>query len=81
MYVIKVAAEAQEGLIASLVQRGIHAGLRYFPCHLQPFFNHDRRELPVTERLAREMLSIPLYSDLNLSELKSIVAAISDYFH
>lgn len=81
MYVIRVAAEAQEGLINHLVQNGIHAGLRYFPCHLQPFFEHPGTELPVTEKMAREMLSIPLFSSLNLSGVKSIVAAINSYFY
>jgi perosamine synthetase len=80
MYVIRVAAEAQEGLISHLVKSGIHAGLRYFPCHLQPFFEHAGAQLPVTERLAREMISIPLYSGLNLSDIKSIVTAINSYF-
>jgi perosamine synthetase len=80
MYVVRVAAEAQEGLINHLVKNGIHAGLRYFPCHLQPFFEHAGTELPVTEQLAREMLSIPLFSSLHLSGVKSIVAEINSYF-
>ncbi len=67
MYVIRVPARERGGLVAFLAEHGVHAGLRYSPCHLQPAFRSGRRRapaLPLTERLTREMLSLPLYADL-----------------
>ncbi len=65
MYIIRVPAQDRDNLIKYLMAHGIHAGLRYYPCHLQPFFGHKQsRRLPVTEQMADEMLSIPLFPDL-----------------
>jgi dTDP-4-amino-4,6-dideoxygalactose transaminase len=80
MYVIRVAAEVRTGLIDWLAASGIHAGLRYYPCHLQPLFDRRRPRLPVTERLAEEMLSIPLYTDLTARQVRWVVSRIDAFF-
>ena len=80
MYIIRVSAEDRDPLIKFLIERGIHAGLRYYPCHLQPFFGHKRPRLPVTEQVAEEMLSIPLFTDLTMKQLRWIVSTINSYF-
>lgn len=81
MYVIRVSAEVRDDLIRYLVEHGVHAGLRYFPCHLQPFFaQYTGKKLPVTEQVAQEILSIPLYSTLTIKQLKYIVSLIKAFF-
>ncbi len=82
MYIIRVPAQDRDNLIKFLIDHGIHAGLRYYPCHLQPFFGHKKsRRLPVTEQMAEEMLSIPLFTDLTLKQLCWIVRTINSYFN
>lgn len=49
------------------------------PLHAQPGFNSDR-SLPVTERLSRECLSIPIWSDMSIEDAKTIADAIEEYF-
>lgn len=80
MYIIRVPAQVRNELIEYLVNNGIHAGLRYYPCHLQPFFGRRPPSLPVTERLAEEMLSIPLYSKLTARQVRWIVSRINAFF-
>ena len=80
MYVIRVAAQDRDKLITHLVQKGIHAGLRYLPCHLHPFFSSKKTKLPVTEEVAQEILSIPLHSELTAKQVKQIVSEINSYF-
>ena len=63
-----------------LVDNGVHAGLRYFPCHLQPFFEHSGASLPITEKLAQEMLSIPLYHGMGKTQVRRIAALIKKFF-
>lgn len=80
MYIIRVPAGERDSLIAYLIDNGIYAGLRYFPCHLQPYFSTPaRRALPVTEQLAREMVSIPLYTDLTMKQAERIASAVNRY--
>ena len=80
MYVIRVSAQVRNELVDFLAKSGIHAGLRYYPCHLQPFFGRRPPHLPVTERLAEEMLSIPLYSDITVRQVRRVVARIDAFF-
>jgi perosamine synthetase len=82
MYIIRVRAENRDHLIKYLIEKGIHAGLRYYPCHLQPFFGHRQsRRLPITERVAEEMISIPLFTDLTMKQVQWIAAIIKSYFN
>jgi len=80
MYIIRVAPDERDNLISFLVTNGVHAGLRYFPCHLQPFFEHAGSALPATENVAQEMLSIPLYHGMRASQARRIVALIRKFF-
>ncbi|MCX7715372.1 MAG: DegT/DnrJ/EryC1/StrS family aminotransferase [Clostridia bacterium] len=80
MYIIRVKPEHRDDLIAYLAQNSIHAGLRYYPCHLQKFFGHQGRRLPVTEQLAREMLSIPLFPGLTEKQVRFVVSKIQAFF-
>jgi perosamine synthetase len=81
MYIIRVSAQVRNELIAFLGENGIHAGLRYYPCHLQPFFSRRPPRLPVTEQMAEEMLSIPLYSELTAGQVRRVVSRINAFFH
>jgi perosamine synthetase len=80
MYVIRVAAQDRNKLITHLVQNGIHAGLRYLPCHLHPFFSKTKTRLPVTEQITQEILSIPLHCELTVKQVKKIVSVINSYY-
>lgn len=52
------------------------------PIHLQPaykYLSRDGKELPNTERIAAEVLSLPMYPELGESELETVVHAIRTY--
>lgn len=80
MYIIRVSSKCRDDLIDYLGENGIHAGLRYYPCHLQPFFSHRGRALPVTEMVAQEMLSIPLFPALTVQQVRFVVSKINAFF-
>jgi len=47
------------------------------PCHLQPAFaGADRPSLPIAERAAPELLSLPMYPHLSDPEISYIAEAI-----
>ena len=79
MYVLRVPAGERDGLVAFLGEHGVHAGLRYAPCHLQPMFRRRGESLPITEQLTREMLSLPLYPDLPEDAVDRIAELVRSY--
>jgi dTDP-4-amino-4,6-dideoxygalactose transaminase len=66
--------ESRGRVIDTLAAHGIESR-PYFPAmHLMPRFAGSAPSLPVTERLDRSVLALPLYSDLPSSEVEEICA-------
>jgi dTDP-4-amino-4,6-dideoxygalactose transaminase len=68
-----------------LLYENIQTGIHYpVPVHLQPAYNTRIRtstSMSVTEMLANEVLSLPIYPELSLSSVRHVVAAIRKYFN
>ena len=79
-----VRAARRDGLRAHLLERGIGSGIYYpAPLHLQPCFRplgHAPGDFPVSERLCGEVLSLPIYPELGEARVRSVAAAIREYY-
>jgi dTDP-4-amino-4,6-dideoxygalactose transaminase len=66
---------------AALDKAGIGTGLFYrLALHQHPAFRrYDGRDLPVSERLAGEVLSLPLHADLTDGEVERVIAAVRQF--
>ena len=61
----------------SLKEHDIQSGIYYpKPLHLHPFFKGKDGDFPVSERLAKEVLSIPVHPSLTDKDLKLIIEAV-----
>jgi dTDP-4-amino-4,6-dideoxygalactose transaminase len=77
LFVIRVGN--REVVSRLLKDQGIATGIHYpVPLHQQPAFAHlgGRRRLPITERLAAEILTLPLYPELKASTIERIADVI-----
>ena len=84
LYVIKIdescilqRQQIQDKLTALGIQTGIHYPI---PCHLQPAFTnlgYQQGDFPQAEKLANQILSLPMYPGLNSNQIKEIVAAMT----
>ncbi len=70
----------RDGLRSRLKSEGISSAVHYpRPLHLQPAlarFGGKPGDLPVTERLCEEVLSLPLYPELPLEAVEDIAASV-----
>ncbi|MGH3004328.1 MAG: DegT/DnrJ/EryC1/StrS family aminotransferase [Gaiellaceae bacterium] len=82
LYVVRTAAP--ERLAAFLGERGIGSGRHYpEPAHLSPAYawlGYESGAFPVTERLASELLSLPIFPGMSEEQVDAVVRAISEYF-
>jgi dTDP-4-amino-4,6-dideoxygalactose transaminase len=70
----------QKHLDASAVQTNVHYPI---PIHLSAAFKdlgYGVDDFPVTERLAKQMLSLPMYPELTESQIDRVVHEIKSYF-
>ena len=71
-----------EKILREMESRGIEAKLLYLPpVHLQPashYLGYREGDFPVTERVSREMLSLPLYPELTEHQIEEVAQTVRD---
>lgn len=81
LYVVRHPQRSE--LAAYLANRGIGTGIHYpVPVHLQPAYRHlvdQTLGLPVTGRVAGEVLSLPMYPDLSLENASFVAKSVLDF--
>ena len=82
LYVIS--APRRDELQAFLKERGIFTGIHYpIPVHLQKameFLGYRQGNLPITERVVSQILSLPMYAELSISEIEFVVASVKQFY-
>lgn len=75
-------ASARDQVAEMLAERGIGSMCYYpVPLHLQAAFSHfgfKAGDFPVTERLAREVLSLPMFPELTQQQVEQVAKALTD---
>jgi len=86
MYSIRVKGDrdSRDELIAYLRSKGIMTKVNFHPVHLTQFyrekFGHKAGELPVTETVSNQALTLPMYPTLTEAEIDYIAERIKDFF-
>jgi len=74
----------RDGLQAYLKQQGVGSEVYYpLPLHLQKCFDrlgHKEGDFPVSERLAKESLALPIYSELSRSDIEQVCGLIHSFY-
>lgn len=82
-YVIRVPGQLRDALRAFLAERGIGTGVHYpIPIHLQEAVSslgNRKGDLPITERIAEEVLSLPMFPELSDSEVETVADAVTTF--
>ncbi|SNB44904.1 DegT/DnrJ/EryC1/StrS aminotransferase family protein [Geobacter sp. DSM 9736] len=82
LYTIRTSFRGE--LMAFLAEKGVETRVNYpTPIHLMPgyrFLGYREGSLPVTERLAGEILSLPMYHDLSDHEVWRVIEEIRCFF-
>ncbi|MFQ3581504.1 MAG: DegT/DnrJ/EryC1/StrS family aminotransferase [Chloracidobacterium sp.] len=82
LYVIRT--KHRDALQAHLTERGVATVIHYpVPIHLQAAYadlGYRRGSFPVTERLADEILSLPIYAELTAEQQAHVINAVKSFF-
>jgi dTDP-4-amino-4,6-dideoxygalactose transaminase len=83
-HLFQVRTEKRDQLLELLLSQGIDAVVRYpTPIHLQPAFANcgwRKGQFPVAEKLANELLCLPIRADLSLSEVDFVADQIRMFY-
>ncbi|MCF8506725.1 MAG: DegT/DnrJ/EryC1/StrS family aminotransferase [Caulobacter sp.] len=80
LHVVELPEGIDRGALqAALQAQGIATGVHYpIPCHLQPAIDGRPGSLPVTERLAGRILSLPIYPEITEAQIAHVCRALRD---
>ena len=80
LYVIRT--PHRDGMLEHLKSKGIGAGIHYpIPLHRQPaYLKQGYRDvlLPITEQVASEIISLPMYPELSREQIEYVAQAVNE---
>lgn len=76
-YVIRI--KQRDALNAYLASKGVSTGVHYEPINYFKVFGNTRVNLPITDEVWKEILTLPLYPDMTEREFKKIVGEIVNF--
>jgi dTDP-4-amino-4,6-dideoxygalactose transaminase len=81
LYVIRIEAGDRDTLQAYLADCGVQTGIHYpAPIHRTPAFAHFKsRECPVAERYAAQIISLPMYPEIEEHQIGYVAELINVY--
>ena len=63
-----------------LKSKAVGAGVHYIPNHTQPFFKKfAKHALPVTEKIAEQIITLPLYYDMTDGDVGLVVDSVKEF--
>jgi len=84
-YVYTLRHTKRDRIIDRLKSVGISTGVYYpVPLHLQEaygYLGYKKGDLPVTEKVCKEIFSIPIYPELQQMQINTIIQKLLDYGH
>jgi perosamine synthetase len=73
----------RDGLMKYLTEHRIMTKIYFSPVHLTHYYRNELRyriSLPITEKIAEEIVSLPIYPGMPVEDCEKVVQTISEYY-
>ncbi len=81
IYSLRVLDDRRDALIKHLDNRGVGVGVHFIPVHRHTYFREARRGgMSVTERVCREVLTLPLHSNMKPAWVERVIEGVTSFF-
>lgn len=77
---VRVLNDKRDGLKEELERHQIPTGIHYKPNHLLTYYKTDY-SLPITEKVYKEIITLPLHPEINVSDVENICKIINNYLN
>ena len=69
----------RDKLISYLKKRGIATSVYWIPVPMHPLYRKYKKKIPVTERIWKELITLPLFSDIKNKEIDYVINSIKEF--
>ena len=82
LYVIRVQDGLRNALQAYLREHGVETGIHYpVPIHRTQAFRAFNTQCPVAEQYAEQILSLPMYAEMETRQVEYVANLVCDYMN
>jgi UDP-2-acetamido-2-deoxy-ribo-hexuluronate aminotransferase len=82
-YTLRIINANRDGLMQHLLDKGIPCAIYYpIPLHLQKAYldvRYKEEDFPVTNQLVKEVISLPMHTELDDEQIKFITESVLEY--
>lgn len=75
-WMFAVRSKRRDQLISFLKKRGISTSVYWIPVPMHPLYKKYKSSIPVTKRVWRELVTLPLFSDISLKDVNYIINSV-----
>jgi dTDP-4-amino-4,6-dideoxygalactose transaminase len=81
IYSLRVLGGKREALIKHLGSKGIEVGIHFVPVHNHTYFCNARRgDMSVTDKVVKEVLTLPLHSNMKPEFIERVIDGVTSFF-
>ncbi len=77
MFAIRL--KKRDQLISFLKKKGIATSVYWIPVPLHPLYKKYKSKIPVTMKVWKELVTLPLFSDIKLKELNYVIKSLKEF--
>ncbi|RDJ32163.1 MAG: DegT/DnrJ/EryC1/StrS aminotransferase family protein [Crenarchaeota archaeon] len=82
IYTLRVLNDNREGLIKHLDRLEIDVGIHFIPVHKHTYFVNSRcGDMTTTEKVVKEVLTLPLHSNMKKEYVQRVIDGVTSYFN
>jgi dTDP-4-amino-4,6-dideoxygalactose transaminase len=81
IYCLRIINNKREELIQHLDKLDIDVGIHFIPVHKHEYFSNERfGDMTITEKIVKQVLTIPLHSNMHSDDVKRVIDGICSFF-
>ncbi len=81
IYCLRILNNKREELIQHLDKLDIDVGIHFIPVHKHEYFSNEKfGDMTITEKIVKQVLTIPLHSNMHSDDVKRVIDGIISFF-
>ena len=81
IYSLRILNDQRDDLIKHLDMLEIDVGIHFIPVHKHKYFSNSRfGNMEITEQVVKEVLTLPLHSNMKINQIQRIIEGITGFF-
>lgn len=82
IYCLRILNNKRKGLIQHLDKLDIDVGIHFIPVHKHEYFSNEKiGDMTITEKIVKQVLTIPLHSNMHSDDVKRVIDGVISFFN